>query len=479
MTDDSQDRYARHRLLEKIGWDQSVIDRSRITITPMNLLSCLYASLVVPLGMNVKLYDGSHVDKKHFFHRVAKQKKGDMSIEGLTKLFHKINQDVNVIGLSQDIIYPNSIPSFGRSDVIFEGSNDVDRKKALLAHAQSTGKPMISATSNGHLGSLVLLSSLSGSEIDDYFDYLQSYETHRQKAIMSLPIAGLAAEMTRRLVMPLPEDIETPTQLYFNFKSAEITSEDPNLEEVIELPGSKYFRDKTVVLVGAGAIGVWDIFIADLGIKKLIIVDYDKIEKTNLPRTPWYFGKVGKYKAPQLGKVVKKNFGKVQVQEHIGKVGIEGILILEDGFEIDDVETGEVYDVFGKEKVDLILGATDNFRARRAMNGLAVKYGIPYIDGGSLYNESKAVNVHPELGLCLRCNPWVPVDEQAAQEDELLAQHCFLDPVGSIAISNALSAAGALYQSMFMMLDPKQYPRFEDLFKDLSIMMDLNLLLDL
>src|SRR5699024_10003479 len=48
-------------------------------------------------------------------------------------------------------------------------------------------------------------------------------------------------------------------------------------------------KNSTVVVIGVGGLGSWVVFyLAQLGIKKLIIIDYDRVEISNLNRQIMY-----------------------------------------------------------------------------------------------------------------------------------------------------------------------------------------------
>ena len=60
-------------------------------------------------------------------------------------------------------------------------------------------------------------------------------------------------------------------------------------------------KDKTVGIAGCGRLSSnVAVALARVGIGKLIIADFDKIEESNLNRQYFFFDQIGHYKAPLL-----------------------------------------------------------------------------------------------------------------------------------------------------------------------------------
>lgn len=64
---------------------------------------------------------------------------------------------------------------------------------------------------------------------------------------------------------------------------------------------------KTVGIAGCGGLGSnAAVALARVGVGKLIIADFDKIEESNLNRQYFFFDQIGKYKAPTLKKNIRR-----------------------------------------------------------------------------------------------------------------------------------------------------------------------------
>src|SRR5205807_5184667 len=53
--------------------------------------------------------------------------------------------------------------------------------------------------------------------------------------------------------------------------------------------------------------------------------------------------------------------------------------------------------------VDLILDGTDNFEIRYLINDVAVKFGKPWVYGGSIGSHGQSMTILPGKTPCLRC----------------------------------------------------------------------------
>ncbi|OVE74679.1 hypothetical protein BVX95_01490, partial [archaeon D22] len=147
--------------------------------------------------------------------------------------------------------------------------------------------------------------------------------------------------------------------------------------------GQKRISDTTVSIVGCGALGSNSAEImARAGVKKIILIDGDKVEESNLQRQAMYTKKdVGSYKVEAL-------------KEHILSVR-------------DDIEV-EIHKEFLAEnnvdliKSDMILDGLDNLKTRFMINEFAKKKNIPYVFGATIKSEGMVYSVLPKRP-CFEC----------------------------------------------------------------------------
>ncbi|MFX0168869.1 MAG: ThiF family adenylyltransferase [Candidatus Hodarchaeota archaeon] len=148
----------------------------------------------------------------------------------------------------------------------------------------------------------------------------------------------------------------------------------------------------TVVVAGIGALGT--IVALDLvltGIGKIIIIDFDTIELSNLSRQLLFSDEdIGKSKAVIAGQRLREMNPDVQV------------LALDSS--IQEVRTSFY------EEADLIVDGLDTFEARRWLNSLCVQKNKVLIHGGMYGWWGNVQRVVPFKTACLECQPLVPAE---------------------------------------------------------------------
>jgi molybdopterin/thiamine biosynthesis adenylyltransferase len=118
----------------------------------------------------------------------------------------------------------------------------------------------------------------------------------------------------------------------------------------------KLLENKEVLIVGAGGLGnSLATIVSCIGLKKIIIIDFDKIEIHNIHRQIQFCKEdIGKSKVKILGEKIKRCDTEIE--------------IVEDKFNTDM-----------NFKVDLVFDATDNFETRFEIDKFAKKNQIPWI----------------------------------------------------------------------------------------------------
>lgn len=145
-------------------------------------------------------------------------------------------------------------------------------------------------------------------------------------------------------------------------------------------------RHATIMVVGAGAIGnelIKDLTL--LGIGRILIIDMDRIENTNLTRSVLFRAKdVGRYKAEVAAERASEMNPDVRAAAFVANV-------------IDDIGLG----VF--RRMDVVLGGLDNREARLAINQSCYKVNRPWIDGAIEALNGFARVFMPPDGPCYEC----------------------------------------------------------------------------
>ncbi|MBD3230054.1 MAG: hypothetical protein GF329_17885 [Candidatus Lokiarchaeota archaeon] len=146
----------------------------------------------------------------------------------------------------------------------------------------------------------------------------------------------------------------------------------------------------TVFIAGVGALGtVVSLNLALMGVRKLILCDYDTIELSNLSRQILFFKEdVGNFKVDAAKKNLKLFNPNVIVETHNSKL---------------QELNKKVF-----EEVDVIVDGLDTFGARRWLNSFAIDIQKPLIHGGLFGWLGNIQIVIPNKTACLECQPLIP-----------------------------------------------------------------------
>lgn len=144
----------------------------------------------------------------------------------------------------------------------------------------------------------------------------------------------------------------------------------------------------TVGVVGVGALGcVSAELLARAGVGRLVLVDRDLVEETNLQRQLLYT------EAHVVARIPK------------ARAAAEVLATIRSDLQIDpwDVDMGaeQARDLFGA--CDLVVDGTDNYETRFLLNDAAVEAGKPWIYGGAVSTHGALLAIRPSHSPCLRC----------------------------------------------------------------------------
>lgn len=151
-------------------------------------------------------------------------------------------------------------------------------------------------------------------------------------------------------------------------------------------------RKMSAVVVGVGGLGatVSEILVR-VGIGKLVLMDYDKLEMANMNRMIYKPAQVGKYKVEALREYLSEINSDVDISTYPL-----------------DITTGEGYKGFVNEmkQSEVVFGCVDSFGVRLFMNAKCVEKKKTFIDGGaSLDGIRGSVQVIvPGKTACYRCH---------------------------------------------------------------------------
>ena len=156
--------------------------------------------------------------------------------------------------------------------------------------------------------------------------------------------------------------------------------------------GQEKLSNSTAAIVGLGAIGsVSAQLLTRAGIGKLVLIDRDVVELSNLQRQSLFDeNDIGKPKA-------------ISAKEHLNKINSE----LEIDFFIEDLNFENIEKIFQTklEKFfpDIILDCTDNLETRFLINDFSIKNKISFIYSSAVGSKGYVFDIVPNKTACLRC----------------------------------------------------------------------------
>lgn len=142
--------------------------------------------------------------------------------------------------------------------------------------------------------------------------------------------------------------------------------------------------DKKVFIVGAGALGCEHIKnLAYIGVKNIIITDFDKIEKSNLSRQFLFRDKdINKFKSDRAKKAIKRMRPNINVDALTLKVS---------------KETESKFNTNFYESIDCVFNALDNIEARKYVDSKCIDYDLPLFESGTLGSKANSQTIIPYL----------------------------------------------------------------------------------
>jgi len=156
----------------------------------------------------------------------------------------------------------------------------------------------------------------------------------------------------------------------------------------IGLAGQRALQASSALVVGVGGLGSW---VAELlvrsGVGKLVIVDDDKVDMTNIHRQGLYDQSAAEAREPKVA-AAKKRLAEIN-----NLSAIETRQVRAEAANIAELAAG----------ANLIIDGTDNFHTRFIINDYAVKNSLPWVFAGVVSAEAQMMPIIPSKTACLRC----------------------------------------------------------------------------
>jgi adenylyltransferase/sulfurtransferase len=187
--------------------------------------------------------------------------------------------------------------------------------------------------------------------------------------------------------------------------------------------GQRRLAESRVAIVGCGATGTAVAsLLARAGVGKLLIVDRDYVEPSNLQRQSLFDEADAAESLPKAIAAARK----------IGAFNSE----VEVRAEVADLTPENIQALVGD--AGLILDATDNFETRYLINDFAVKNGKPWIYAAAVAAYAVTMNIIPGETACLSCIFPAPPEGTVETCDTAGILNSAVNLVGSIQATEAL-----------------------------------------
>jgi molybdopterin/thiamine biosynthesis adenylyltransferase len=164
----------------------------------------------------------------------------------------------------------------------------------------------------------------------------------------------------------------------------------------VGVEGQRKLLDSRVLLVGAGGLGSpAAMYLAASGVGTLGIVDFDRVDKTNLNRQILHsYCDIGRPKVESAEQTVNRLNPEVKVVTFKEKLSPQNALAIIKDF-------------------DIVLDGSDNFPTKYLLNDASFLAGKPYVFGAAIQFHGQASVFYPKGGgPCLRCMMPTPPSQE-------------------------------------------------------------------
>ena len=190
----------------------------------------------------------------------------------------------------------------------------------------------------------------------------------------------------------------------------------------IDINGQELIKKSRVLLIGLGGLGSpISMYLAAAGVGELVLVDFDKVDLTNLQRQILHRTKdIDRFKTDSAREHLHELNPDINIC-CIGKKLSENDLLNE------------------ASKSNVIIDASDNFATRFSLNKISVKSKTPLVSGAAIRFEGQITVFNPskKSSPCYRCL----YDEHVSTEESCTANGVFaplLAIIGGIQANEAL-----------------------------------------
>jgi len=154
----------------------------------------------------------------------------------------------------------------------------------------------------------------------------------------------------------------------------------------IGIEGQERILESSILVIGAGGLGApVALYLAAAGVGTIGIVDYDRVELSNLQRQVIHFTPdIGKYKADSAAEKMHALNPDVKIVSYKERL-----------------HAGNIREIISD--YDFVIDGTDNFATKFLINDACVLERRPYSHGGILRFTGQTMTVFPGESACYRC----------------------------------------------------------------------------
>lgn len=409
-----KEMYARQALLK--GWNQQVLKKARVLLAGAGMVGRELAKDLALIGIgHLTLVDPRRVGANAPARFLLPPVPGPASKAGTVKEQLAHLNPFMTVDVVDSTIEELPLKTLKDHDIVVACMNAF--KSRVYAHeaCKRLGVPYAEGTVLGMEGFVQAWVPGDPGVDDDpgmfetaYADEMEPAAGSSNPAVASI-IAGVLGQEIIKIAFKVKGgdigDVQVPRYIHYDGRTGLF---DPNVDRKDLLlvrgrsPGldSALLAGTTVFIAGVGALGceiAKDLALAGVG--KLVLVDLDTIETSNLSRQLLFrMGDIGKPKAEVAALRVKELNPSMEVEYHFTK--IQSLPL-------------DLY-----EKCDVIIAALDNVQARFDLNVIARRVKRPMIEGGTVGFEGHVQVVVPagarflEETACYRCVVPVPPPDQ-------------------------------------------------------------------
>lgn len=435
---------------------QSLYD-SKVVVVGSDTLAQMVLSCLAGMGVgNVYFMDNKRIssdDRNDFLCTHDLDSPGNLKIgRGEKKVYHiknaleDINEDANYI--ARHAKFNEAWVYKFKPEIIIDATNDPISKKAVLDYSLSYSIPIISASSNDHIGVVSTFWPRNGkikilNEEPDMDALLHNeFEGSKQGPYSSGIAAGIVAEEYRKFKFKY-EDNDSNLKSNERFVYNAYSNTRHGFESHLNQDRLGFYRDNRALVAGAGALGNFvSLELALMGVGRIDVIDMDYAEVSNLNRQILLRGYQNMIEDNEDIKDIKKSelvakrireidpnidsrgiygkFGELDLEkdldmiEKVKQINSERFNVdhtVEEYIEKFQLEPKEMernvelitYERLQNENYDVIFGCFDNKYARLWLNNFAVKNKIPYIDGGTNAQSGQVAVYIPGKTNCVDC----------------------------------------------------------------------------